>query len=508
MERLDADDAEHVEISFRRLFSYIKPYWRRIAFSLVALLFSSATGLVFPYVIQNLIDGVLVDGDLAQLNRITGALIAIFAVGFVFNFAQRYLMEYIGERVVIDIREQLYEHLLTLSISFFDERRSGEIVSRLASDVTLVRSALTNNISTMVSQSLTLIGAVVIVFVINWRMSLFILVLAPVMAGIGALFGMWVRRISTEIQDELAESSTIVEEVVQSVRVVKSFVREQFEIARYRASMDRTFNAAMRLTRVRSAFGPLMFTIMFMGIVFVLWFGGREVIAGRLTAGGLTSFLFYLMFIAGAFGAFTGLYTQLQEAMGATRRIFEMLDTNPEVEDKPDAETLSNVEGRITFEDVSFAYDERASVINNISLDIAPGEVLALVGPSGAGKSTLVSLITRFWDPTTGTLRIDGKDMRDVTQHSLRDQIAIVPQETILFGGTVRENILYGDLNATEAEMTQRSEGSQCARLHHRIPRWLRHRCRGKGCQAFWRAASARCHCPRPVERPAHSAAG
>ncbi len=456
-------DESRTPVRVGRLLRYVRPYLLRLGLALVALVITTLIGLVFPYVIQTLIDGVLRSGDLAQLNRITGGLLVLFVLRFVFGYFEQYHLAFIGERVVVDLREELYRHLHNLSVSFFNERRTGEIVSRLASDVTLVRTALTSNLATAISQGLTLVGALAIVIALNWRMTLFILLLAPAMGLIAAFFGRRVRRISTEVQDELAGSSSIVEEVVQTIRVVKSFVREQYEIARYGDAMDRTFNAAMRLTRVRAAFGPLMFSIMFMAIVGVLWFGGREVIAGRLTAGGLISFLFYLIFIAGSFGAFTGLYTQLQEALGATRRIFEILDLEPEVQDHPGAADLPPVEGRITFEDVSFTYDERADVLEGVSLEVRPGEVLALVGPSGAGKSTLVNLIPRFYDPTSGRILVDGHDLRDVTQRSLRRQIAIVPQETLLFAGTIRENILYGRLDATEAEMI---EAARAANAH------------------------------------------
>lgn len=450
----DGDDERSKQpVNLRRLLAYVKPYTGRMVVAFFALIVTTLIGLVFPYVIQNLIDGVLATGDLALLNRIALGLVALFVLRFFFGFLEQYLLSFVGERVVVDLRLALYRHLHTLSVSFFNDRRSGEIVSRLASDVTLVRTALTNNLAAVIGQALTLVGALVIVITINWRMTLFILLLAPAMGLIAAFFGRMVRRISTEVQDELASASTIVEEVVQTIRVVKSFVREAFEVKRYGDAMERTFAASMRLTRVRAAFGPLIFSILFLSIVGVLWFGGREVIAGRLTAGGLTSFLFYLMFIAGSFGAFTGLYTQLQEALGATRRIFEILDTEPEVQDKPGALVLEKVEGRITFDNVSFTYDERADVLNGISLDVKEGEVLALVGPSGAGKSTVINLITRYYDPTEGRILIDCHDLRDVTQYSLRRQIAIVPQETILFGGTIRENILYGKLDATEEEL-------------------------------------------------------
>jgi subfamily B ATP-binding cassette protein MsbA len=441
------------DVPLRRLLGYVKPYRGRLALALAAMVVTSVIGLVFPFVIQTMIDGVLMTGDLTALNRITLALIALFVLRFAFGYVQRFNLDYAGERIVIDLREQVYGHLHSLSISFFNERRSGEILSRLASDVTLVRTALTNNIAAVLSQTVTLVGALAIVIALNWRMTLFILALAPPMAVLAALFGIYVRRKSTDVQDQLAGSSTIAEETLQNMRVVKSFVREDYEVRRYRGAMDRTFAAALGLTRLRAAFGPLIMSILFIGIASLLWIGGREVVAGRLTAGGLTSFLFYMVFIAGSFGLFTGLYTQVQESLGATRRIFEILDTAPEVEDRPGALALETVEGRITFEDVSFNYDERVDVIENLSLDVQPGEVLALVGPSGAGKSTVVSLITRYYDPTGGRILIDGRDLRDVTQKSLRRQIAIVPQETFLFGGTIRENILYGRLDAPEEEL-------------------------------------------------------
>lgn len=457
-------------VSIRRLLHYIRPYSFRLVIALVTLLVTTAIGLVFPYVIQNLIDGVLQTGNKDLLNRIALGLVVLFIVRFFFEYIQRYILEFVGERVVVDIRNELYAHLHQLSAHFFTNRRSGEIVSRLASDVSLVRNTLTNNLATVINQALTLVGALVIVFTINWRMTLFILFIALPVGLISAIFGRKVRIISTEIQDELAESSTIVEEVIQSIRVVKSFVREQYEVKRYYTAMERTFQAAMRLTRVRAAFGPLTFSLTFMAIAGVLWYGGHEVIAGRLTAGGLTSFLFYLMFIAGSFAAFTSLYTQIQEAIGATQRIFEILDTTPDVQDQPGARHLDAIEGRITFEHVSFSYDNRVTVLHDISLDIAPGEVLALVGPSGSGKSTLFGLIPRFYDPVDGRILIDGLDLREVTQQSLREHIGMVPQDTILFGGTIRENILYGRLEATEAEMIEAAKAANAHEFIMQLP--------------------------------------
>ncbi|MGF1504221.1 MAG: ABC transporter ATP-binding protein [Anaerolineae bacterium] len=451
--RPDTQQTPDVPIRMGRLLGYLRPHAWRIGVALVCVIITTGIGLVFPIVIQNLIDSVLVENDLQLLNRIALGLVVLFVVRFGFAYVQRFMLEYAGERIVIDIREQVYNKLMDLPVQFFTERRTGEIVSRLASDATLVRTALTNNVAFVLGQALTLVGAIVIVLFINARMTLFVLALAPPIGLLAAFFGRAVRNISTEVQDEIAGSSVIVEEVVSAVRIVKTFVREQFEVQRYRDKMERTFRAALKLTRVRSAFGQLIFNQLFQAIVGVLWFGGREVVAGRLTAGGLTSFLFYLIFIAGSFGAFTGIYTQLQEATGAMRRIFEILDTKPDIVDRPDAITLTDVEGRITFDGVSFSYDDRVTVLNNIDLDIRPGEIVALVGPSGAGKSTLVSLIPRFYDPTEGRVLIDGVDLRDATQNSIREHMALVPQETLLFGGTIRENIQYGKLDATDEEL-------------------------------------------------------
>jgi ATP-binding cassette, subfamily B, bacterial MsbA len=289
--------------------------------------------------------------------------------------------------------------------------------------------------------------------VLNWRLTGFILLLTPIIVALGAAFGFWLRRTSTQIQDELAGATIVTEEVLQNIREVKSFVREPYEIERYDTAIGRAFQAAVRLLRVRSLFGPLVAFLGFGGLSLILWFGGREVIDGHLTGGQLIGFLIYGLTVAGALGSLVGLYTSVQEALGATKRVFQILDTQPDVNDALDAKTLPRVEGHITFDDVSFSYDERQEVLHHIQLDIRPGEVIALVGPSGAGKSTIFNLIPRFYDPSDGQVRVDGMPVRDVTQASLREQIGIVPQETLLFGGTIRENIRYGRLNATEAEI-------------------------------------------------------
>jgi len=454
----------------RRLFGYLKPYRGWMVVAVLSLIFGAALGLVFPWIMQTLVDAVLTGHDPAQLNNITIVLLATFLVRSVFYYFQGYSLAYVGERIVVDLRDQTYAHLHRLSLRFFADRRVGELVSRLSSDATLVRAALTNNVATVLSQSLMFVGSLVLMLVLNWRLTSFILLLAPLIAISGAFFGARLRSLSTSVQDQLADGTAIAEQALSETRVVKAFVREPYEVKRYGDQMERTFEVTMRLTVIRSAFGPLITFMGFGALAGILWFGGREVLAGRLTGGALIAFLVYGINIAASLGAFTSLYTQIQEALGASRRIFELLDEVPDIKDAPNANPLPHVQGRITFADVSFAYSGASAVLHNINLEVQPGEVIALVGPSGAGKSTLFNLIPRFYDPTGGRVCIDGYDLREVTLDSLRGQIGLVPQEVQLFAGTIRENLRYGKLDATDAELEAAARAANAEEFITRMP--------------------------------------
>lgn len=450
-------------LSAQRLFSHLRPHWVRMVIALIALAVSSALGLVFPLIIQQVLDTVLTLEDTRQLNNLTLLLIGIFALQAVTRFVEGYNLAMIGERIIIDIRGQLFERLTQLSLGFYTERRTGELVSRISSDTQRLRSVLTSSVSTALSQSLSLIGALMIMVVLNWRLMGFLVVLIPILVMVGAVFGLWLRRVSTQRQDALADSIIVVEEALSNVRVVKSFTRESYETERFAKYQQISFDIGLRMIQVRQVFGPLMAFLGFGSLAFFLWFGGREVLAGRLTGGELAAFILYGAAVAGSVSSFVNMYADIQEAIGATKRIFEIIDTVPDIHDLPDAQVLPTVQGRIEFEDVSFAYDADTAVLHNINLLIQPGESLALVGPSGAGKSTVFNLIPRFYDPTHGTIYFDGADIRTVTQQSLRSQIGIVPQDTQLFGGTVRENIIYGRLDATEDQII---EAAKAANAH------------------------------------------
>ena len=457
----------------RRLFAFVRPYRAHLAVALVAIVFGSLLALAGPYTLQFLIDAVFRENDRALLNRITLILIGIFAAQSVVYFVRGYLLATIGERVMADLRVRLFEHIQGLSLTFFNARRTGELVSRLTNDVSMIRGLVTSDISTGLSQILTFFGALVIIIVTDWRLTLFMFALIPAVMGFGILFGRRLRKLSESVQDQLADATTVVEESIGGIRVVKSFTREDYETRRFTLSIDETVRLAIRRIRLSSVFSPLISFLGFSAVVSIFWFGGREVLAGRLTAGQLFMFLILTMTIAGSIGQFSGLWSRLQEALGATGRIFEILDTESELVEKEGAVSLEKVTGRIVFEGVTFAYLDEPDepILCEIDLEVAPGEVLALVGPSGAGKTTLVNLIPRFFDPSEGAIRIDGYDLRDLQVESLRGAIGIVPQETLLFGGSVRENILYGRLEASEADLVAAAQAANAHEFISELPK-------------------------------------
>lgn len=465
-----------VDVRWTQLLGYLKPYLLRLFIAILALIGSAALSLVFPALIggvgdiQGVVGTVLSEGNVELLDDITLVLLGVFLLRSFTTLIEVYNINFIGERLIVDIRKRLYAHLQSMSVKFYTERRVGELVSRLSSDVTSMRTVLTNNLTTLLQQGLIMIGSVMIMFFINWRLSLFIVVLIPIIVVVMFIFGFYMRRVSTQVQDEIAGATVVAEEVMQNIREVKSFVREDFEVKRYDSAIDRAFQAALKLLRIRSVFGPFAGFVSFGSLSLIVWFGGREVLSGRLTGGELISFLFYGVTVTQSFVSLVGLYTSIQETLGAMKRVFQIMETQPEIRDKENAKKLDAVEGQITFKDVEFAYDTRMDVLRGINLDIASGEIVALVGPSGAGKSTLFSLIPRFYDVSDGAIYIDKHDIREVTQASLRQQIGIVPQETLLFGGTIRENILYGRLDATEEEMIDAAEAANAHEFITTLP--------------------------------------
>jgi subfamily B ATP-binding cassette protein MsbA len=439
--------------SYGRILVYVRPYGRQLGLAALSLVLVSLLTLVLPWAVQRLVDVVVVGRNVAQLNLIALVLFGAFVLRSLFGFASTYLLAWVGERVVVSLRRQIYEHLLAQSLGFFAGQRVGEIVSRISNDVQVIQYAVTGNLVGLLQQIVTAAGIVVVVGLMNWRLTALMALALPGMMLVAQLLGRRMRRVSRLVQDTLAETSATVEETVGGIRTVKSFAREEYEQARFASKVTTLFNAAMQRTRISATLGPLIGLLLYGSLILVLWLGGREVLQGRLTPGQLIGFLFYAVLLMGPLGGFASFYGQVQTALGATERIFEILDAQPEIVDAPDARPLSPIVGRVVFEDVRFDYDPRLPVLSELSLDVKPGQVVALVGPSGVGKTSLVNLIPRFYDPTAGRVLVDGQDLRLVTLRSLRDQVGIVPQETLLFSDTVAANIRYGRLDATQAEI-------------------------------------------------------
>ena len=440
-------------VPWRRLLAYLRPHLGLFGLALVGLGLSAGLGLVMPLAIGG-ITGVVVDGgDTANLDRLVAGLVVLFAVMAAGSFLETYLLGVIGERIVATMRAQLFGRLVTLSLDFYVTTRVGELISRLSSDVTQVRTMLTQTITDLLSASIGLVGGVVILFLLSPSLLLLVLLLAPALIAVAVLFGRPLQRVSTEVQDEIARSTTTAEEALAGIRVVKSFVREDWETARYGADLSRVVARASRLALWRGLFASVMTFLGFGSIALLLWYTGRQVVEGSLSVGGLTSFLLYGVTIAANLASIAGQYGQFRAGTGAVQRVFEILDTEPTIVDPVPAVALPRIDGAIEFAGVSFAYEPDRRVIADLDLSVAPGEILAIVGPSGSGKTTLVNLVPRLWDVSAGAIRIDGVDVRKVAVRSLRDQIGLVQQEATLFGGTIRENILYGRLDATEAEM-------------------------------------------------------
>jgi ATP-binding cassette, subfamily B, bacterial MsbA len=438
-----------------RLLAYTKPYRVRLAIALLSLLIATALGLAFPKAVQLLIDAAFVERNSQELNRLTILLISLFAGQALFSFLRSYLLSYTGERIVADVRTQLYTHLTSLPVFFFANRRVGELTSRLASDVSVIQTVTTGTFTELLRSGLILVGGVAIIAVTNLRLTLLMLAIVPVVVLSAHFYGRYIRRLSTKVQDRLAESNSVLEETLSAIRIVQSFVREEHERARYRERIQAALQLAVRRSVASGGFIAFIILVVYSGIAVVLWFGSSMVITGSLTAGELIAFVLYTFVVAGSISGMTELYGQFQHAIGATRRVFELLDTRPEITDPPDAKPLSNVTGHVRLDDVRFTYpDERATeILKGVTIEAKPGEIIALVGPSGAGKSTLVQLIPRFYDVSSGAILVDGHDIRKVRLSELRGAIGLVPQETTLFGGTIRDNIAYGKLDATNAEL-------------------------------------------------------
>ncbi|HKY70807.1 MAG TPA: ABC transporter ATP-binding protein [Nitrospira sp.] len=448
---------------FARFRPYITPYLSRMAMAGLLVMVVAAINLALLRLAGVLWDVITVQRDAGRMNGLIALFLALVVVQGLCSMGHSYLTAHVSQHIVADFRRHLFAHLQTLSVAFFARRRTGELLSRLMNDVTIIQSVVTETPIDGAKQLVTFVGGIAFLLFMNWRLCVLILVLLPLLVLVAKLFGRRLKALSTSIQDQTAAVSTLIEEVIAGIRIVKSFVQTRREEERFATQIDHTLALTMRRAGIMAVFIPVISLLTFSAAAAVLWYGGRQVIDGAVSPGELFAFVLFAGILIGPFSSAARVFAQIREAQGATARVFEILDTQPDIRDTPHAVALPSVSGLVAVEHVSFAYDARQPVLTDVSFDAKPGELVAIVGPTGAGKTTVMNLLHRFYDPTEGRITVDGMDLRHVTLESWYRQIALVPQETILFGGTILDNIRYGNRDATEEAV---KEATRAAHAH------------------------------------------
>ena len=439
--------------NYKRLLLYAKPYSGRLMLAFLFTSVAAAGNLFVPWILKDVIDKVLMNKDIFLLNTIAVTIVIVFFIRGICFYAQTYLMSYVGQKVIIDIREAVYRKLQFLSLGYFEKRQTGTIMSYVTNDVGALQGSIIESATDFVTEMSILIGSLALMFNLHWKLSLLTLITMPLVAKAMDLFGKKLKRTSGIMQERVADITAVLQETISSVRVIKSFVREEYEIARFVKENYANFRAQMKNAQVMATLTPVIELIAAIGVTFLIWYGGFEVINGNLTAGALIAFLVYATNLANPIKRLSRIYGNVQKAMAAAERVFSVLDEKTDIVEKENATELKAVIGKVDFKAVTFKYNENEVILKDINLEVKAGQMVAIVGPSGAGKTTIVNLLPRFYDPVAGNIYIDDVNIADVTLASLREKIGIVPQETVLFNGSIYDNILYGDLTATTEEV-------------------------------------------------------
>ena len=445
---------------YKRLLAYIKPYAKVLVAALICTVLAAAGNLYLPWIIRDMVDKVLSEKNAFMLNMIAVSIVVIFIFRGIFFFGQNYLMSYVGQHIIIDIRAEVFRKLQRLSMSFYDKNKTGTIMSYVTNDVNALQGALIENTIELVTEGFILIGSICAMVYLDWRLTIFTFCTFPVVLWFMNFFGRKIRRSGGQIQEATADITSVLQESVSSARVVKSFVREAYEILRFDHENMANFKANMRNSRYMATLTPTIELVAALGVTLILWYGGHNVLDGKTTPGSLIAFLVYAVNISNPIKRITRVIGHMQRALAAAQRVFNVLDLPEEVTDMPGAKPLPPVKGAVSFEHVSFSYNPGEEIIHDLSLSVQPGQVIGVVGPSGAGKSTIASLLPRFYNVDSGVIRVDGVDIATVTLDSLREQVGIVPQETLLFNGSVYDNIKYGRLDATEEEVVSAAKAA------------------------------------------------
>jgi len=454
----------------KRLLSFLLPRKRVILIAIVCMIMASGFNSAQAYLIKPLLDEIFVNKDRFMLNVFPFVLITVFLLKGVFNYFSTMLLDSLGQGIIRDLRKKIFSHIHSLPLAFFHNTPTGELIARVINDSTLIQYSVSRALAGVFKDLFQVIGLVCVVVYLNWKLALIGIVFIPLAFIPVAHFGRKFRKLSTTNQQTVAQVSNILHETITGHKIVKAFGMEQYEIKRFSDTVDRLFGVIVKDIRFNSMQGPTMEVLGGLGITAIIWYGGHQVITGQSTPGVFFAFLTSIIMIYNPIKGVSNINSALQQGLAAARRIFGLLDIRSTIEDKPEAIPLPPFRENIAFSKVSFSYDGKCEILKNINLDVRYGEVIALVGTSGGGKSTLVNLIPRFFDVSSGSIRIDGHDIRDVTMKSLRSQIAIVSQQTILFNDTVRNNIAYGDPDRPEEEIVAAAKAAHAYEFIQALP--------------------------------------
>jgi len=438
-----------------KIFRFILPYRTTFLVGILFLVLSLTTNILFPKLIGEIV--AVIEGKSSYtINQVVLVLIGILILQSLFSFGRIYFFSIVSEKSMADIRRTVYSKIISLPVSFFEQRRVGELMSRITADVQALQDVLAFTLAELFRSLATVVVGIIIICFISWKLTIFMLATFPVAIVVAMIFGRYIRKLSKIAQDELASANIIVEETLHSINVVKAFTNESLEVDRYGNALSKVIAAALKAGRFRGGFVSFIIFALFGGIVGVVWYGASLVQGGEMPFSELMTFIFYTMFIGGSIGGLGDMYAQIQKTLGASERLLEILDEKSEVEIKP-ISPLVPIYGNISFENVQFSYPTRPdmAVLRDISLEVGAGCKIALVGYSGAGKSTIVQLLMRYYQPQGGRISVDGQNIKTFDITAYRQNIAVVPQEVMLFGGTIRENIAYGKPNATEQEIIE-----------------------------------------------------
>jgi ABC-type multidrug transport system fused ATPase/permease subunit len=459
-----------------KLFRYIKPFQGEYYVGMFFLLGSSLASLAFPKLLGELVNSGNKVATAYTVNEIALMLVVVLLVQSVFSYFRIVLFVNVTEKTLAFLRQDTYSHLIKLPLKFFDQRRVGELNSRISADIILLQETLTTTLAEFIRQIIIIIGGIVLLTITSPKLTLFMLAVLPGIMILARVFGKFIRKFSKQVQSQVAESNTIVEETLQGIQSVKSYTNEYFEIARYRKKTEEIAEVGIKSGKYKGAFSAFIVFGLFGALVAVIWKGSAMLATGELVAGDLFSFVIYSAFVGGTIGGLASVYTSIQKFIGATEDLFAIF--NEQEEDLKEITVLDSKDellGQISFRNLTFAYPSRPeeNVLRNISVDISANQMVALVGASGAGKSTIATLLLRLHDATSGGILFDGKDSREFSLSALRSQIALVPQDILLFGGTIRENIAYGKQSATEEEITEAAQKANAMEFISRFPEKL-----------------------------------